>query len=150
MADDLCKNKKQRQRTVEEALAMGYELSDGVFKFQGVACVPGNRLRELCFPDDIEDPEKRKLAVEEADRLFASRAWLSAHWTFYHLPNQHLKLRTLKGMRYDLGELVKMGVVSSPAGFAHSKPFPCLFGVWEHPANTHPCSVTSSPVERRG
>ncbi|KAF6810405.1 hypothetical protein CSOJ01_06346 [Colletotrichum sojae] len=109
MADQLCKQTNYRRLTIDLARRNLYNYDDGHLNYQGVALVSGQRLRELCFPDEIEDPEQRRLAIAEAKRLFTKREWFDAHWKCYGLPKQHYKLKNLRGLRFDLGQLVKMG-----------------------------------------
>ncbi|KAF6808387.1 hypothetical protein CMUS01_13898 [Colletotrichum musicola] len=113
MADQLCKQTKYRDLTIRSARRNRYDYVDGQLKYEGVPLVSGQRLRELCFPDEIEDPEQRQLAIAEAKRLFAKRKWFDVYWKCYGLPKQHYRLKSLRGLRFDLGQLVKMGVCAT-------------------------------------
>ncbi|KAI8225783.1 hypothetical protein K4K54_004306 [Colletotrichum sp. SAR 10_86] len=110
MAAELRSELEYRRNFVMQCRVEGFEYVDGTLLFEGIARVDGARLRELCFPDDVEDPDKRRSTIAEARKLFKKKEWFKAQSMFYDLRLTHMKMKTLSGLRYDLCEMVKMGL----------------------------------------
>ncbi|TDZ38847.1 hypothetical protein CTRI78_v010740 [Colletotrichum trifolii] len=109
MALALRNKREQRDGFIRTSRALGYDMVDGNLTFSGITRVHGARLRELCFPELIDDEEEREEAIAQGNRLLNNKAWFSAHSILYDWRIHHLQMKTLRGLRYDLCEMVKMG-----------------------------------------
>lgn len=111
MTAEIRKEAIKRERMIDKAHFLGYDYVNGNLEYKHIPRVHVDRLRELCFPDTIEDAQRRAQAVAEGQKLFKDKAWFSTQSWFYDLRLSHPEMKTCSSLRRDLGELVKMGAV---------------------------------------
>ncbi|OBR11384.1 hypothetical protein CH63R_03680 [Colletotrichum higginsianum IMI 349063] len=113
MTAEIRKEAIKRERMIDKAHFLGYDYVNGNLEYKHIPRVHVDRLRELCFPDTIEDAQRRAQAVAEGQKLFKDKAWFSTQSWFYDLRLSHPEMKTCSSLRRDLGELVKMGACDS-------------------------------------
>lgn len=102
------------ERTVAKARHLGfdYDWDNGLLMFGDYWCMEVERLREILSPDHPGYDDVWDQRDFEADKAcLRDKEWFVAQSQYYGLRLGDVKMKTLRNLRRDLAELVKMGAV---------------------------------------
>lgn len=105
---------KKLEMTVATARELGFEYdwNNGLLMFGDYWCMEIKRLREMLSPDHPGYDDVWDQREFEADKSYLrDKKWFVAQSKYYGLRLGDVKMKTLRSLRHDLAELVRMGAV---------------------------------------
>ncbi|KAJ3940323.1 uncharacterized protein N0V96_009315 [Colletotrichum fioriniae] len=103
---------KKLEMTVATARELGFEYdwNNGLLMFGDYWCMEIKRLREMLSPDHPGYDDVWDQREFEADKSYLrDKKWFVAQSKYYGLRLGDVKMKTLRSLRHDLAELVRMG-----------------------------------------